>query len=294
MAFVFISIANMVLSSVPVFQFCPINGTSILTASEVNKIGTVLGGLTNDTGLESELHNETVVMKPEGVLRFFSNCWGMQVSELIEMICIAWFTIEFILRFLCCPDRWRFMKSALNIVDFCATFRYYMELALWGMGFDNGSTLILIFRIIRTVSVLRILKLARYHEDLRILGETLLSAQKEISMLLVFMLVTLLVYSCLVFQLEKDVVGTQFVSIPQSLWWAIVTLTTVGYGDVYPTTPLGKMIGALTCVTGILIIGLPMSILVDTFTTKYRKKSSLLFSSNIPQSFPKHRGLKFT
>lgn len=282
MMFVFISILNMVFSSVPDYQLCPDNGTSIFSASEFEKNPQFV--LYINDGNETEeifTNHSTAPLKPEGVLRFFSNCRGLQISEMIEMISIGWFTVEFILRFLSCPDRSQFMKLPLNIIDFIATFRYYVELALWGLGFDNGSRLIMIFRIIRTVSVLRILKLARYHEDLGILGETLLSAKKEISMLLVFMLVTLLMYSCLVFQLEKDVPNTPYSSIPASLWWAIVTLTTVGYGDVCPVTLLGKLVGGCACVTGILIVGLPMSILVDTFTSKYKKKTSPLFNSNL-------------
>lgn len=281
MSFVLISITNMVIGSIPRLHLCPQNATEVYSTSEIDKLRESLETDLADFNDTLQQTNLTIPFKPEGVLRFFSNCLGMQKFEMVDMICIGWFTIEISLRFIACPDKLKFLLSPLNIIDIMASFPIYVELLLWIFEVDSGSFsygLNRLFRLLRTVTVLRILKLARYSKDLRILGRTIRLARSELGMLCLFVAVTTLIYASIVFQLEREEPGTKFTTIPASMWWAIATLTTVGFGDITPQTVQGKLVGSVTCITGIMIVALPVSVLVEHFTSAYKKRSKLKLS----------------
>lgn len=271
----------------PDFSFCN-NVTELISISDVEDydISNFLGVdspdanyTVNITDVNSTMVRTVLRRKKHDLWSFFSNCDGTIVFELVDLICIIWFTVELVLRFCSCPNKWEFAQSPLNIIDFIATFPYYIEVIVYAVAIDAhylhpGS--ILIFRLARTVTVLRILKLARYFEDLRILGQTLTAAKQELLMLFLFVLVSLLIFSSLMYNLEKDNPGTQFTSIPNACWWGIATLTTVGYGDIVPATVAGKFVGFVTCLSGIMIMSFPVSVLVEHFKNTYTKKKLIL------------------
>ncbi|XP_037903045.1 potassium voltage-gated channel protein Shaw-like isoform X2 [Hermetia illucens] len=183
----------------------------------------------------------------------------------VELVCNVWFFFEVIVRFIVSPNMWQFIKSPVNLIDFTATLSFYTDV-MQRMGEDTG--LLEAFSIIR---ILRLFKLTRHSPGLRILIHTFKASAKELTLLVFFLVLGIVVFASLVYYAEKlqDNPDNQFKSIPLGLWWAIVTMTTVGYGDMAPKTYVGMFVGALCALAGVLTIALPVPVIVSNFSMFY-------------------------
>lgn len=155
-------------------------------------------------------------------------------------------------------DRVRAMKRPILIVDLLAIFPYYLTLV--GIGID-----LRFLRALRLIRLLRLLKLVRYSETMRAFGAAFRSKKDQFIVAFSANLILIVIASSLMFFAESRVQPDVFGSIPETMWWAVVTLTTVGYGDVTPITPLGRLFGGTVAVLGIGLFALPASILASGF-----------------------------
>ena len=169
----------------------------------------------------------------------YAKTWFM-----LNTLVIVWFTSEYVVRFICSPDKFRFLVGALNIIDLLSILPYYIQLAL-----QEGSSSISVLRVVRVVRVFRVFKLSRHSRGLQILGNTLKASMNELLMLMFFLGIGVMIFASCVFYAEGGP-DSDFPSIPHSFWWAVVTMTTVGYGDISPISFSGKIVGALCAISG--------------------------------------------
>jgi hypothetical protein len=153
-----------------------------------------------------------------------------------------------------------FIKHPLNVFDFLAILPWYIDM----LGSDYGG-----LRIIRLARVLRLLKVARYSSGLQTMIEGLRRSMQAISLLMAAVFLGMILSSSMIYYAERSINKEFFPSIPGSFWWALVTMTTVGYGDRYPKSYEGKLVASVTMIFGILLIALPMAIVGNKFQEVY-------------------------
>lgn len=179
-----------------------------------------------------------------------------------EQVCLIIFTIEYLLRLWCCVEspkyngsvrgRLRYASSLSGIVDLVAILPFYVSLV--------NSELIFL-RSFRLLRLLRLFKLARYSQALQSLKKVVFDAKEQLLSTLFIVFLMLIWSSSLMYFIEHKAQPEVFSSIPMTMWWGVATLTTVGYGDVYPITPLGRILGAIVAVLGIGMFALPAGII---------------------------------
>ncbi|KAG9349951.1 hypothetical protein JZ751_026304 [Albula glossodonta] len=194
---------------------------------------------------------------------------------LVETICICWFSFELLMRFACSPSKMHFFKDVMNVIDFTAILPYFVTLGT-ELAKSKGGTpamSLAIIRVIRLVRVFRIFKLSRHSKGLQILGQTLRASLRELALLIFFLFIGVILFSSAIYFAEADHKDTAFTSIPEAFWWAVVTMTTVGYGDMYPETVSGKLVGSMCAIAGVLTISLPVPVIVSNFSYFYHRET---------------------
>lgn len=212
----------------------------------------------------------------------------------IEGVCVLWFTLEFLVRIICCPDKLLFIKNLLNIIDFVAILPFYLEVGLSGLSSKAARDVLGFLRVVRFVRILRIFKLTRHFVGLRVLGHTLRASTNEFLLLIIFLALGVLIFATMIYYAERigaktsDPRGsdhTHFKNIPIGFWWAVVTMTTLGYGDMYPKTWSGMVVGALCALAGVLTIAMPVPVIVNNFGMYY---SLAMAKQKLPKKKKKH------
>jgi hypothetical protein len=193
----------------------------------------------------------------------------------MESAFIAWFTLEYLARFFTSPRKLLFLRSFLNIIDVLAIVPFYIDLILNTVIEDSKNLSLAFLRILRLVRVFRIFKLSRHSSGLQILGLTLRKSLRELGLLVFFLLIGVVIFSSMAYYAEAGEPDTHLGrSIPDAFWWAVVTMTTVGYGDLVPKTLFGKLVGSCCALCGVLAIALPVPVIVSNFDAIYKKHRS--------------------
>uniref|UniRef100_A0A3B4F1T0 Potassium voltage-gated channel subfamily C member 1-like n=1 Tax=Pundamilia nyererei TaxID=303518 RepID=A0A3B4F1T0_9CICH len=212
----------------------------------------------------------------------------------VEGVCVIWFTIEVMARVIFCPDKAEFFRSALNIIDFVAIVPFYLEVALSGLSSKTAKDVLSFLRVVRFVRILRIFKLTRHFVGLRVLGHTLRASTNEFLLLIIFLALGVLIFATMIYYAERigadpddptAAAHTNFKNIPIGFWWAVVTMTTLGYGDMYPETWSGMLVGALCALAGVLTIAMPVPVIVNNFGMYY---SLAMAKQKLPKKRNKH------
>ncbi|KAG6926396.1 potassium voltage-gated channel subfamily A member 1 [Chelydra serpentina] len=161
-----------------------------------------------------------------------------------------------------------FFKNIMNFIDIVAIIPYFITLGT-EMAEQEGTQK----RVIRLVRVFRIFKLSRHSKGLQILGQTLKASMRELGLLIFFLFIGVILFSSAVYFAEAEEPESHFTSIPDAFWWAVVSMTTVGYGDMYPVTIGGKIVGSLCAIAGVLTIALPVPVIVSNFNYFYHRET---------------------
>ena len=170
----------------------------------------------------------------------------------IEWLFTIIFTIEYILRLMCVGKPFKYAISFYGIVDLLAILPTFVSL------FMPGTQYFLVIRILRILRIFRIFKLAPYLGESRLLMKALRASSRKITVFILTVMTLVVIFGSLMYVIEGGNNG--FTSIPRSIYWAIVTLTTVGYGDISPQTILGQTMASMVMITGYAIIAVPTGI----------------------------------
>ena len=224
------------------------------------------------------------------------------IFSIIDYVCGIWFTLELLLRVIFCPRRRVFFRRISNWIDILSVMPFYLRLLD-----SEGSYLADALLMIR---LLRLFRFFRLLYGLQIILHTLKASSYELGLLLLILLIPVVLFSSIIYYIEHtDDPRTDFRSIPESFWWSLITMTTVGYGDMTPKTWGGKLIGGACAICGLLVVALPISIIGSNFNLYYahaqarlklpRKKNKVMlnsitsdFSNRSAFSGPRRKGLR--
>ncbi|XP_027535535.1 potassium voltage-gated channel subfamily C member 2 isoform X6 [Neopelma chrysocephalum] len=249
--------------------------------------------------LETHEAFNTIINKTEQVVNGTETVLQYEIETdpaltYVEGVCVVWFTFEFLVRVVFSPNKLEFIKNLLNIIDFVAILPFYLEVGLSGLSSKAAKDVLGFLRVVRFVRILRIFKLTRHFVGLRVLGHTLRASTNEFLLLIIFLALGVLIFATMIYYAER--VGaqpndpsasehTQFKNIPIGFWWAVVTMTTLGYGDMYPRTWSGMLVGALCALAGVLTIAMPVPVIVNNFGMYY---SLAMAKQKLPRKRKKH------
>ena len=204
-----------------------------------------------------------------GSVEKFSCC--RTLLRIVEIFPVMVFTVEYIMRLWACTadkkfenpviGRIRFAVTPLAIIDLIAIFPFYLP-----MVFSHE------LRAVRISRIFRFLKIGRYSASFKLFVKILRKKREELLMTGTAILVVLIVSSCLMYIVESKTQPELFSNIPDAMWWSVITLTTVGYGDLQPVTGAGKFLGAIIALMGIGVLALPTGILASGFVEEIQKR----------------------
>ncbi|XP_033741897.1 potassium voltage-gated channel protein Shaw-like [Pecten maximus] len=186
----------------------------------------------------------------------------------MEHVITAFFTVEFVLRLITCPNKKEFLSGVLNLLDLILLLDSFGRILL-DLRSDLMETMTVVYDLLLYLQMFRVFRLFRTIEHIKafkVLRYSLVTGMKDICVLVMYVMVTMCIFSNFIYFVENK---SDFPSIPAAWWWSIVTMTTVGYGDVVPKTVFGKLIGCICALSGVVLFSLIIPVFVSTFLTAY-------------------------
>ena len=186
------------------------------------------------------------------------------VFYVLEWFFTVVFTIEYILRLICIRQPHKYVFSVLGLIDLLAIIPSYLSIIV------SGAQSLLVLRALRLLRIFRIFRLVHFLSEMQFLSHAIKNSLRKISIFILVVLTSVVILGSIIYLVEGEENG--FTSIPQSVYWAIVTITTVGYGDIAPVTPLGQMIASFIMLLGYGIIAVPTGIITTEMAIAARSK----------------------
>lgn len=195
--------------------------------------------------------------------------------DYFEIFSVVIFSIEYLFRVWACTalekykhpvwGRLKYMLSAEAIIDLLAIIPFYLPLLI---GHSDGRMI----RVLRLLRLFRLFKLGRYSLAFSLITDVIKKRKEELVVTLTLLIIMLIFASTVMYYIENEANPEAFKSIPETMWWGVATLTTVGYGDVYPITPLGKVLGAMIAILGVGLFALPAGIIAAGFESELSER----------------------
>ena len=195
-------------------------------------------------------------------VQFYNNKYG-EILYIMEWIFTILFTVEYFLRIYCIKRPFLYIRSFFGIIDLLSIIPTYISIFL------PSSRYLSVVRILRVLRIFRILKLILYIGEANLLLDALISSRRKITVFMFFILTLVTVIGSIMYLVEGEANG--FTSIPRSIYWAIVTITTVGYGDISPQTELGRLFASFAMIIGYATIAVPTGIISAEYSTMKQK-----------------------
>lgn len=270
--FVSASIAGFCLETLPQFQFKPINA-SLAASTQLTTATTLSFGNTTIAMETTTRHTPNI-----------TSCYGMTSVvtsshvglHVLDFTCTVFFTLELIARFLVSPTKLKFMLNIMNAVDLLALVPLYVQIVVDQLAmqacYTNERFIIRIMFILRIFRMFRIFHLVKHYQALKVLVYALKASLRELLMLFIFLLLAMLIFASVIYYAESgsdDVAPTKITNIPVGFWWAIITMTMVGYGDKVPKTTIGYIVSSACSLVGVLLFALTFPIIANNFTLFY-------------------------
>ncbi|GFN98561.1 potassium voltage-gated channel subfamily c member 1, partial [Plakobranchus ocellatus] len=215
-----------------------------------------------------------------------------EALNVLDFTCTVFFTLELLLRFCVSPSKRQFVLSPMNIIDLLALVPLYVQVVFEQSNLQscymNERFVIEIMFILRIFRMFRIFHLVKHYQALKVLVYALRASLQELLMLFIFLLIAMLIFATMIYYAERSDdfgAGSEFSTIPIGFWWAIITMTTVGYGDVTPSTPVGYIVGTACSVCGVLLVALTFPVISNNFSLFYEHVRSRSLS---PRSKVEH------
>lgn len=190
-----------------------------------------------------------------------------------EKVCISWFALEYILRTLSATHKRAYLLSEQGIFDMLLFLPYFIQIILQEILSETDK--LYLHGVLNLLALFSVFKLTRFSKGLRILMKTIQRSLKELVLFLQCVFVSLILFSSVIYFCESSEQTTPFTSIPAAFWFVIVTMTTVGYGDVTPTTVAGKIVSVLCAFSGVcVVLAIPSTIIVSNFSFYYSEQKT--------------------